>query len=95
MATSIAMIAHIAAWLSPRSTADAMNEPRPGSLMSLFITEMASLCATKNHPPPKDIIEFQIKPCIEAGTSTVVKTLPAIQPVGRCGFLHVARNRNQ
>jgi hypothetical protein len=41
--------------------------------MSLFITEMASLCATKNHPPPKDIIEFQIKLCIEAGTSTVVK----------------------
>ena len=45
--------------LSPRSTADAMNEPGSGSLRSLFITEMASLCATKNHPPPKDIIEFQ------------------------------------
>ena len=73
MTTSMVMIAHIAAWLSPRSTAEAMNEPRPGNLISLFITEMASLCATKNHPPPKDIIEFQIKLCIEAGTSTVVK----------------------
>ncbi len=48
--------------------------------MSLFITLMASLCATKNHPPPKDIIEFQIRLCAEAGSSTVLKRCQRVSP---------------
>ena len=76
----MATTAHKAALLSPRSMACAMYEPRPGSLMSLFITVMASLCATKNHPPPKDIIEFQIRLCADAGSSSVRKRCQRVSP---------------
>ena len=41
--------------------------------MFLFSTEMASLCATKNQPPPKLIIEFHMRPIAEEGNSTLVK----------------------
>ena len=80
MSTIIATTAQPAAALSPRSIACAMYEPSPGSLMSLFITLMASLCATKNQPPPKDIIEFQIRLCAEPGSSTVRKRCQRDRP---------------
>ena len=41
--------------------------------MFLFRTEMASLWATKNQPPPKLIIEFHMRPIAEEGSSTLVK----------------------
>ncbi len=76
----MATTAHSAAVLSPFEIACTMYEPRPGSLMSLFITLMASLCATKNQPPPKDIIEFQIRLCADAGSSTVLKRCQRVRP---------------
>ncbi|CKT70007.1 Uncharacterised protein [Mycobacterium tuberculosis] len=48
--------------------------------MSLFITLMASLCATKNQPPPKDIMEFHIRLWAEAGSSTVRKRCARVSP---------------
>src|ERR1700730_14072387 len=71
MTASIAIIAQMAAVLSPFSTAVAIYEPSPGNLIFLFMTVIASLCATKNQPPPKDIIEFQIRLCMDEGTSRV------------------------
>ncbi len=71
--TTIATIAASAARMSPCSTAAAMYEPSPGSLMSLPSTLIASLCATKNQPPPKLIIEFQMRPIADAGSSSLVK----------------------
>ena len=76
----IAITAHKAARLSPALIAWAMYEPSPGSLRSRFITVMASLWATKNQPPPKDIMEFQIRLCAEAGSSTVVKRCQRLMP---------------
>ena len=69
----MATMAYTAARVSPASTAAAMYEPSPGSLMFLFRTEIASLCATKNQPPPKLIIEFHMRPMAEEGSSTLVK----------------------
>ena len=43
------------------------------------MTLMASLCATKNQPPPKDIIEVQIRLWAEAGNSTVRKRCQAVR----------------
>ncbi len=48
--------------------------------MSRFITVMASLCATKNQPPPNDIIEFQIRLWAEAGSSSVAKRCQRVMP---------------
>ena len=74
------MTAQSAALLLPLAIASAMYDPSPGSSMFLFITVMASLCATKNQPPPNDIIEFQIRLCADAGSSTVVKRCQRFKP---------------
>lgn len=80
MIASIASTAHSAAGRSPSAMACAMYEPRPGSWMSRFITLMASLCATKNQPPPNDIIEFQIRLWADAGNSSVRKRCHGLSP---------------
>ena len=48
--------------------------------MFLFSTEIASLWATKNQPPPKLIIEFHIRPIADEGSSTFVKRCQRFMP---------------
>jgi hypothetical protein len=44
---------------------------QPGQLDILVEDRDGFLCATKNQPPPKLIIEFHIKPMADAGNSTL------------------------